>query len=231
MHGGRKVSANDTRGAPEDLLLVRPHYAPLVGTSRIHLTRRSRRPTETRWIAGCLRYRSHVERDDIQDAIRSAFVNVRLRSGVSLRHAESIDGTIFGLEPAYIGRETDEVTDDWTRVPESELLRDNIAHLDAEGLRYYLPALMLWLLDHYDEDRWLSGSDMTAIGTIGAVAPEQQFATTLWAIYDSFTAEQRTAIASYVEALPRLVRLDHEDARRVARSMDGYWRRFLPPSR
>jgi hypothetical protein len=172
-----------------------------------------------------------VERDDIQEAIRTAFAKVRLRSGVSLRQAQSIDGTIFGLEPTYVGREPDEITDDWMRVAESELLRDNIAHLDADGLRYYLPALMLWLLDHYDEDRWLSGSDMTAIGTIGAIAPEQQFATSLWAIYDAFTAEQRTAIASYVEALPRLVRLDHQDAMSVARSMDDYWRRFLPPSR
>jgi hypothetical protein len=188
-------------------------------------------PTETGRISGRGRYRSRVERDDIQEAIRSAFANARLGSGVSLRQAESIDGTIFGLEPAYVGREPDEITDDWTRVPESELLRDNIAHLDADGLRYYLPALMLWLLDHYDEDRWLSGSDMTAIGRIGAIAPAQQFATSLWEIYDAFTAEQRTAIASYVEALPRLVRLDHEDATRVARSMDDYWRRFLPASR
>ena len=180
-------------------------------------------------ISCCGRYRGHVERDDIQEAIQTAFAKVRLRSGVSLRQAESIDDTIFGLEPTYAGREPDEITDDWMRVPESELLRDNIAHLDADGLRYYLPALMLWLLDHYDEDRWLSGSDMTAIGTMGAIAPEQQFATSLWVMYDTFTAEQRTAIASYVEALPRLVRLDHQDATRVARSMDDYWRRFLPP--
>ena len=72
---------------------------------------------------------------------------------------------------------------------------------------------------------------MTAIGTIGAIAQAQQFATSLWAIYDAFTAEQRTAIASYVEALPRLIRLDHEDAKRIGRSMNHYWRRFLPPSR
>jgi len=186
-------------------------------------------PAETGRISCCGRYRSHVERDDIQKAIQTAFAEVPLRSGVSLRQAESIDGTILCLEPTYVGREPDEISDDWMRVPESELLRDNIAHLDADGLRYYLPALMLWLLDHYDEDRWLSGSDMTAIGTMGAIAPEQQFATSLWAMYDTFTAEQRTAIASYVEALPRLVRLDHQDATRVARSMDDYWRRFLPP--
>lgn len=170
-----------------------------------------------------------MERSDIEDAIRSAFAHVRLGSGVSLRQAESIDGTIFGLEPTYAGRLADEVTDDWTRVSESELLRDNVAHLDGDGLRYYLPALMLWLLDHYDDgDRWLRGSDMTAIGTISAIAPEESFAPSRWAMYDSWSAEQRAAIASFVEALPRLVRLDSADASSVARSLDRYWHRFLP---
>jgi hypothetical protein len=98
----------------------------------------------------------------------------------------------------------------------------------VDGLRYYLPALMLWLLDHYDEDRSLSGSDMTAIGTIHAIAPSPEFAASHPAIYDSFTGAQRTAIASYVQALPHLVRLDHEDAARLARSLDQYWHRFLP---
>jgi hypothetical protein len=172
-----------------------------------------------------------MERDQIQAAIRSAFAGVTLRSGVSLRQAESIDGTIFGLEPTHLGPDPDEITDDWARIPESELLRDNIAHLDGDGLRYYLPALMLWLLDHYDEDRWLNGSDMTAIGTIDAIAPSPEFASRRWVFYDSFTEDQRTAIASYVDALPRFVHLDEEDAARVARSMDHYWGRFLPPSR
>ena len=122
------------------------------------------------------------------------------------------------------------MTDDWTRVPESELLRDNAAHLDAEGLRYYLPALMLWLLDHYHEDGWLTrdGVLMTTIGTIMALAPEPQFDESMWRFYEIFTAAQRTAIASYLDALPRLVELDSEDAKTVARSIDHYWAQFLP---
>jgi hypothetical protein len=171
------------------------------------------------------------ERNRIEAAIRSAFANVTLQSGVSLRQAESIDGTIFGLEPTHLGPDPDEITDDWGRIPNSELLRDNIAHLDGDGLRYYLPALMLWLIDHYEEDRWVMGSDMTAIGTMSAIAPSPEFASRRWALYDTFTAEQRTAIASFVEALPRLVHLNHEDATYVAISMEKYWHRFLQPSR
>jgi hypothetical protein len=173
-----------------------------------------------------------MERDEIEAAIRSAFADVHLGSGVSLRQATSIDGTIFGLEPAYAGREADEVVDDWTRIPGSELLLDNIAHLDADGLRYYLPPLMLWLLDHYeDDDRWFrEGADMTAIGTIGALAPSAQFAASHWSIFDGFTVEQRKAIASYLESLPLHVDLDDRDAADVARSLDQYWAQFLPGS-
>jgi hypothetical protein len=172
-----------------------------------------------------------MERDEIESAIRSAFANVRLGSGVSLRQAQAIDESIVGISRWEKGElRLSEVTDDWTLVPESELLRDCIAHLDAGGLRYYLPALMLWLLDHYgDENRlFTEGADMTAIGTLGALAPSSEVAGSYWRIYDTFSAEQRTAMASYVVALPRLVHLDREDATRVSRSMDRYWAQFLP---
>jgi hypothetical protein len=171
-----------------------------------------------------------MERENIEAAIRAAFADVRLGSGVSLRQAESIDGTIFGLEPTHSGPDPDEITDDWTRIPESELLRDNIAHLDGDGLRYYLPALMLWLLDHHDEDRWLSGSDMTAIGTIGALVDLFDFEASRRRTYDGFTAEQRTAIAAYVQALPQFVDLDTDDAARLTSSFERYWAQFLPDS-
>jgi hypothetical protein len=166
------------------------------------------------------------------EAIRSAFADVRLRSGFSLRQAQAIDGTISGHEAWHGGPHPDEIIDDWTRVPESELLRDNIAHLDTDGLHYYLPALMLWLLDHYnDEDRLLTdGADMTAIGTMMALAPPPMFAGSYRDAYDSFSAEQRAAIASYVEALPRLVNLDYRDATGIEASLDDYWAQFLPCS-
>jgi hypothetical protein len=174
-----------------------------------------------------------MERDEIEAAIRSAFADVRLGSGVSLRQAQAIDESIFGMDvPNFGALLRSEVTDDWTHVPEEELVRDCIAHLDADGLRYYLPALMLWLLDHYDDDDRLfrDGADMTMIGTIGALAPSAQFAASHWRIFDGFTVEQRKAIASYLESLPLHVDLDYRDATDVARSLDQYWAQFLTRS-
>jgi len=175
-----------------------------------------------------------VDRGDVEAAIRSAFAGVQLGSGVSLRQAAAIDASIFGIKtPNFDQLPLAEVTDDWARVPEDELRRDNIAHLGAEGLRYYLPAFMLWLLEHHDDDDLIfdDGASMAVIGTISAIAPTAEFARSYEAIYDRwFTDEQRRAVASYVAALPALVRLHREDEVAVARALDQYWSRFLPKS-
>ena len=174
-----------------------------------------------------------MERDDIEAAIRSAFQDVRLGSGISLRQAQAIDDYGRGLSDAeFDGLPLSEVTDDWTRVPEAELLRDNVAHLDAEGLRYYLPALMLWLLDHYDDPDLLGkpglGPLMTPIGTVMALAPRSMSKPEHRFRFDIFTEAQRAATAAYVAALPRLVALDREEATRIARSIRDYWGQYLP---
>jgi hypothetical protein len=173
-----------------------------------------------------------MERKDIEDRIRAAFANVRLGSGVSLRQAHAIDDHLENLsEDEFAALPRSEVTEDWAQVPDEELAQDDIAHLDAEGLRYYLPALMLWLLDYHDnKDDWLrdQGADLTVIGTLSALAPSAEIREYRFSIYDSFSAEQRTAIAAYVESLPRLVRLEADDAELLAGSLDHYWKRFLP---
>lgn len=184
-----------------------------------------------RGYSGCVRATlQDMDRSEIESAIRSAFAGVQLGDGVSLRQAEVMDDFGRGFSLAeFKALPLSEVTDDWTRVPESELLRDNAAHLDGKGLRYYLPALMLWLLHHYHDERWLlnDGVDMTTIGTIMALAPAARFEEGILRLYEPFTVAQKTAIASYLMALPRLVDLDDEDATTIARSIERYWGRFL----
>jgi hypothetical protein len=119
-----------------------------------------------------------VERDHIEAAIRSAFAGVQLASGISLRQTQVISDYGRGYTRAeFEALPESEVTDDWAQIPDDELAQDFIvAHLDADGLRYYLPALMLWLLHHYDdEDRVISGADMTSIFTMAALAPDPRF--------------------------------------------------------
>lgn len=177
-----------------------------------------------------------MERQDVEKLIREAFADVRLGGGVSLRQAAAIDDYLEGWSQAEFDRLPElEVTDDWTAIPEEELRTENVAHLDPEGLRYYLPALMLWLLDHYDdaaERLYALDTDMTVIGTIGALAPSNEFRKHRYGNYDSFfSAQQRRAIAAYVAALPGLVALDWEDATLVKRSLRDYWGQYVDPEK
>lgn len=118
-------------------------------------------------------------------------------------------------DAAFASLPSQEVTDDWAAVPMEELDRDNIAHLDAEGLRYYLPAFMLRLLDSY-----VDGSEMWEIGTIGALEQRDHHP---FGFLKLLTPRQRRAIALYVRALPEFVELDTEDTTLLARALRDVW--------
>ena len=103
----------------------------------------------------------------------------------------------------------------------SLLERDCIAHLDGDGLRYYLPALMLSLLSDYDP------RSMRVIGTIAALYPKSIGVPTRG--YEYLTADQHRAVACFLNALPNLVTLDTEDSKCVARALRNYWGQFAAP--
>ena len=44
-----------------------------------------------------------MERDEIESAIRAAFADVRLGSGISLRQAQAIDFSILGVDTPNFG--------------------------------------------------------------------------------------------------------------------------------
>ena len=162
----------------------------------------------------------HLGRAAVEAQIRSAFAGVKLGKGISLRQAQVADRYGEGVtDQQFKLLPRDEVTDSWADVPFSELERDCVPHLDEEGLRYYLPALMLSLLSNYDP------ASMRVIGTISALYPKND------AIhrrnYAFLNAAQHKAIACFLRALPHLVPLDTEDSKRVARALRNYWGRFI----
>jgi hypothetical protein len=156
-------------------------------------------------------------RKEVEDTVRSAFAGTRLGHGVSLSIAELIDDWADpATVEALLGTEPDEA---WTSIPVDELDRtENIAHLDAEGLRYYIPALMLRLLDDYQP------TEMRSIGTIAALDQRSRHPL---GFLELLTASQRRAIAIYVRALPDLVELRYEDSSRMSRAFEDVWSREL----
>ena len=173
-----------------------------------------------------------TKRSEVEAAIRAAFGGVTLGAGTSLRQTAALDASDEEvprdeLDAARRG----EITDDWTQVSAADLTSGALAQLDGDGLRYYLPALVLWILDHYDDAAGRAtdeGVGMTVIGTLGSLAPSELFADELYEVYDGFTPAQRSALAGALEALPTLVHLDDADAERVAIALDEYWSQFLP---
>jgi len=151
-------------------------------------------------------------RRTVESQIQAAFLGVTLGRGISLRQAQAIDdGTRFVSSAS-------EETNHWSRIPPDDLERDCVAHLDAEGFRYYIPALMLSVLNHYNP------SSMRVIGTLGSLYPKKGDA---WEQqthrYSLLNRSQKTAIAGFVAALPELVDLDIEGQRVVQRALRDYW--------
>jgi hypothetical protein len=162
-------------------------------------------------------------RDSVESEIRLAFRGVTLGRGISLKQAEFIDGFRDSTWKAHSSSTADvEITDDWSRVALDELQCDCIAHLDALGFRYYIPALMLSVLNHYES------SSMRVIGTLTGLYPKKD---NLWKYYihhySLLNPPQKTAVARFLAALPKLVELDSEGQKVVPRALHNYWGEYL----
>lgn len=148
--------------------------------------------------------------------IEDAFAGVQLGGGLSLNQTKAVDNYRRGYSTEEFTRlPQHEVTDDWTQIPFEALdSADALAHLDRRGFRYYIPALMLRLLDNYDP------TSMMSIGTLSILYPK----TESWEyLYSRLTKAQMRAIAHFLQSLPALVELDTEDTKRVKRALRNYW--------
>ena len=160
-------------------------------------------------------------KEEIKILIETAFRDVKLEGGISLDQTKVIDNYGRGITDEEFGALPDkEITDDWKQIPISEL--DNaecLAHFDRKGFRYYIPALVLRLLENYDP------MSMMTIGTLSILYPK----TESWAfLYSLLTEQQNQAIALYLQALPKLVELDtFQDKKVVERALNNYWSKYL----
>ena len=94
-----------------------------------------------------------------------------------------------------------------------------LAHLDAKGFRYYIPAFMLSVLDDYSDP-----GSMRVISTLWILAPRKGEDQASW--YSELNAGQRFAIARFVKWLPHLVDLSEMDAKLMKTAYDKYWVQF-----
>jgi hypothetical protein len=160
----------------------------------------------------------------VEGEIQQAFHGVTLDKGMSLRRAQYADrfqDAVWNAHSTSLSK--GEITNDWSQVSLDELERDCIALLDPFGFRYYIPALMLSVLDHYDS------SSMRVIGTLSGLYPKKDSLPHSTYQYSLLDSAQKTAIAHFLEALPQLVVLDSEDQKIVLRALNNYWSEYLQP--
>jgi len=90
---------------------------------------------------------SQEDRERIAELVRNAFRGVTLGDGVGLHQAEGMDQ----YEPASIlaALRLEDEKLDWRRVPVNELndYCNSLCYLDAEGMRFLLPAYLLAALN------------------------------------------------------------------------------------
>ena len=156
---------------------------------------------------------------EIQAIVRSAFDGVTLDGGVSFERTRVLDNYGDVSSKEFNAMPQNEIIDDWASIDVSTLDEfETIAHLDSKGFRYYIPALMLRLLDNYD-----SGSMMT-IATLHSLYPKEPSRELR---YSQLNESQLRTIAEYMKALPALVDLNGENQMIVERAYRNYWSKYL----
>lgn len=161
-----------------------------------------------------------LSKEKLKILIENAFDGVTLDGGISLEQTKVIDNYSEGVSvEQFANLPNKEVTRNWKEIPISQLDEaDCLAFLDRKGFRYYIPALMLRLLENYDS------SSMMTIGTLRILYPKTEDHKFL---YEVLTRQQNEAIASYMKALPDLIELYTSDKTVVERAFNRYWSKYL----
>jgi hypothetical protein len=160
---------------------------------------------------------------ELKAQIHSAFRGVILGDGMSLLDAEEADcwGDVPEIKRLNLPPDV-KITNDWTALSIETLNRYALlAHLDATGFRYYIPAFMCSLLQKYD-------TEMRCTSTLCILHPIKS--DSLWDyhmnMYSALSKEQCHAIFIFLKNLPEIVDLDNEDRKPCDRAIKNYWSRF-----
>ncbi|NQZ01036.1 MAG: hypothetical protein HRT45_10270 [Bdellovibrionales bacterium] len=155
---------------------------------------------------------------DLKQLIQQAFAGVQLERGLSLCQLEAIDSR-HELSPQEFAKLAEkDVTSNWQEVDKADLKNcECYAHMDAQSFHYYLPALLLMILENYE------AGEMWCIGLISSLDSRQASASQRFTVLSD---TQKQAIAHAIFHLLELNNLNHEDQKVLQRSADHYWHQF-----
>ena len=112
-----------------------------------------------------------------------------------------------------------DVDQHWQDVPGEwiERFAYSLSFLDPKGFQYYLPAFMIWTLDH------LSAESEVVQPTILALCPTPRFSSWYKERFAVFTDAQNQAICQFLRFM---VGHDPFAVARVSVALDAYWGQF-----
>lgn len=149
-------------------------------------------------------------RERLLDEVQWAFAGVVLGKGMSLSQSEVTDN--YGREITErgwgCGRELSDqeyddlrhrdLTDDWAAIHHKDLERIAGSYMDAEAVRYYLPALMVSALTRRERTDW------TWTTLIGFLEKPGDYVAV-------FSDHQVKAVVRFIRDLPEALEVDDDD--------------------
>lgn len=153
-------------------------------------------------------------RERLLDEIQWAFAGVVLGNGLSLSQSEvtgnygreiTEQGYGYGRELSnreYSDLRNRDLTEDWAAIPHEHLDRIAVPFMDAEAVRYYLPALMVSALKRAECSCW------AWISLVCFLTEPDDLAAVL-------SDHQVKAIILFIRDLPEAIHLDDDDKKHL----------------
>ena len=158
--------------------------------------------------------------------ITAAFDGVPLGGGVTLHQARSMDD--YEYEWAQLAARSRDAEARWQDVAEDKLreLHDVHPFLDPEGFRFYIPAFMIWVLRHLDDETdEHRGLNCSTIYSFKTGQPSDPWHSDQRERFALLNPQQSRSVCGFLRHLARYDPSSREDAESF---LAAYWGRFCP---
>lgn len=162
---------------------------------------------------------SETTPEAIAAEIAAAFDGVCLEDGITLHQARAMDD----YEPDDDARLKDtEIR--WQDVPEAKLRAFDDVHpfLCAKGFRFYIPAFLVWMIRHLDDQPPSEDSQLTH-GTMCSLNPRSQHYRERFVL---LSREQSRVVCRFLHYLSR--HGDEYDRGTAEKYLEAHWGQFCP---
>jgi hypothetical protein len=152
---------------------------------------------------------SREGRERVAEMVRQAFRGVTLGDGVGLRQAEGMDSYENAARLAALRSEDEKL--DWRRIPASDLniYCNSLSYLDAEGMRFLLPAYLLAELDDELHIEFIFHLTFTGFGAMSR--------------FHLLDAAQKSAVRAFLELRLNETKSDAPDYEMIKSAVETFW--------